>query len=69
MRNRIGSIQSSSPLLLQLLGAFRTFNQPGALALQRRLGGQVSVMDVPAFSTKRYHLFPKPLSHFSEEVA
>lgn len=44
------------------------FNQPGALALQRFVGGQISGRDVPAFLTKRYHLFFKSLSHSEEDV-
>lgn len=44
------------------------FNQPGALALQRFVGGQISGRDVPAFLTKRYHLYFKSLSHSEEDV-
>ena len=43
-------------------------NQPGALALQRFAGGQISGRDVPAFLTKRYHLYFKSLSHSEEDV-
>lgn len=44
------------------------FNQPGASALQRCVGGQISGRDVPAFLTKRYHLYFKSLSHSEEDV-
>ena len=44
------------------------FNQPGALALQRCVGGQISGRDVPAFLTKRYHSYFKLLSHSEEDV-
>ena len=43
-------------------------NQPGALALQRFAGGQISGRDVPAFLTKQYHLYFKSLSHSEEDV-
>ena len=38
------------------------------MALQRFVGGQISGRDVPAFLTKRYHLYFKSLSHSEEDV-
>ena len=36
--------------------------------MQRCVGGQISGRDVPAFLTKRYHLYFKSLSHSEEDV-